>query len=83
MLSLFQILLVFMSNEYEKDDKCRSLYIHAKDVLKKPFILVFVGTSKDWQESALGLELTASEEVRTFSYYDNFLIMICCEKLIA
>ena len=55
------MMVVFMSVEYEKDDRCRNLFMYARDVLNKPYVIVAVGDSYDWQNTHLGFIIGASE----------------------
>ena len=50
-----------MSTEYEKDDRCRNLFLYARDVLNKPYVIIAVGDNLDWQKTHLGFVLGASE----------------------
>ena len=50
-----------MSSEYENDAECRSLFLHAKTALKKPYIIVSIGKNFDWKQSSMGFQIGAQE----------------------
>lgn len=52
-----QLLLLFMSSDFEKDDKCREFCLYAVQSLNKPYVIISVGTNYDWKETHTGLVL--------------------------
>ncbi|XP_067667740.1 uncharacterized protein [Haliotis asinina] len=51
------VILVFISNEYVNDDSCCNLFKYARLTLRKPIILVVVGSGMEWKSSRLGILL--------------------------
>ena len=58
--SYFQLLVVFMSSEYEQDEAHRTTFVYAKDVLQKPFVIVTVGDDA-WKDTELGCAIGPQE----------------------
>lgn len=56
------VILVFISNEYVSDESCCNLFKYARLTLRKPIILVVVGSGMEWKSSRLGILL--ADEVR-------------------
>jgi hypothetical protein len=54
-------MVVFMSNEYVKDETCRSFFEYAKYVLNKSCIIVAVGADFEWQKTDLGFKIGQTE----------------------
>ena len=52
---------MLLSDEYEKDEKCRDIFLHAKSILKKPVVIIVVGKKMNWQKTQLGYEIGPSE----------------------
>ncbi|XP_048259206.1 uncharacterized protein LOC124134238 [Haliotis rufescens] len=51
------VILVFISNEYVNDESCCNLFKYARLTLRKPIILVVVGSGMEWKSSRLGILL--------------------------
>ena len=49
-----------MSREYEMDEAHRTMFLYAKDVLQKPFVIVTVGDDA-WKDSELGCAIGPQE----------------------
>ena len=60
MLIFFQLMLVFMTNDYESDSILSELFLYCRNVLKKPYIIINYSNDLDWQGS-LGMIIGAQE----------------------
>lgn len=56
-------MLVFMSNEYEKDEMCRSFFEYAKFVLNKSCVIIAVGSNFAWKKTDLGIKIGQTEVI--------------------
>ena len=54
-------MVAFMSPEFAADERCRNLFLHAKEVLGKPYVVVCLGKDFSWQETHLGFVIGAQE----------------------
>jgi len=72
----FQLLLVFMCNEYVQNDNCRTFFEYAKNVLGKSYILVAVGSNFDWQNTDLGAKIgTEVNCICYLLYYEKSFVL--------
>ena len=67
-----KVLLVIMSDQFERNDKCRDMLIYAKEILNKDIIVVVSGESLEWQSKDLGMKIGA-QEVTLFIYMPFYL----------
>ncbi|XP_046562629.1 LOW QUALITY PROTEIN: uncharacterized protein LOC124271531 [Haliotis rubra] len=65
------VILVFISNEYVNDENCCNLFKYARLTLRKPIILVVVGSGMEWKSSRLGI-LLADEVYVTMQHPDRY-----------
>ena len=56
------VVLVFISDAFVQDEDCCNLFKYACLTLKKPILLVVIGTGMQWKQSKLGILIT--DEVR-------------------
>ncbi|KAK3765970.1 hypothetical protein RRG08_002213 [Elysia crispata] len=50
-----KVFLVFMSNNFIEDETCCNLFKYARLTLKKPIILVAIGSDLGWKQSSMGI----------------------------
>ncbi|RUS90000.1 hypothetical protein EGW08_002267, partial [Elysia chlorotica] len=50
-----KVFLAFMSNSFVEDETCCNLFKYARLTLKKPIILVAVGSDFNWKQSSMGI----------------------------
>ena len=56
-----KILIAIMSDQFERDAKCRDIFMYAKDTLNKDSIIIVSGESMEWQNKDIGMKIGAQE----------------------
>ena len=56
------LFVAFMTNSYVSDEDCCNLFKYARLTLRKPILLVTLGSGFEWRQSKLGILL--ADEVR-------------------
>ncbi|KAL4230338.1 hypothetical protein ACF0H5_010721 [Mactra antiquata] len=56
-----KILLALVSDDFERDSKCRDMFLHAREVMNKDIIVVVLGESMEWQNKDLGMKIGTQE----------------------
>ena len=67
-----KVLIVIMSDQFEKNAKCRDMLIYAKEILNKDILVVVSGESMEWQSKDIGMKIGA-QEVRHTGTSGDFL----------
>ena len=62
-----KVLIAIVSDQFEKEAKCRDILIYAKETLNKDIIVVVSGESMDWQTKDMGMKIGA-QEVRLHNF---------------
>ncbi|EDV23062.1 uncharacterized protein TRIADDRAFT_57945 [Trichoplax adhaerens] len=47
-------IIIMLSDNYERNEQCRSEFSHAYELLKKPIILAVIGKTNNWTKTNLG-----------------------------
>lgn len=56
-----KILIVLISDEFERDSKCHDLFLYAKETMNKDIIIVVLGESLEWENKHLGMKIGKQE----------------------
>ena len=56
-----KILIAIVSDQFEREAKCRDILIYAKETLNKEIIVIVSGESMDWQTKDMGMKIGAQE----------------------
>ncbi|XP_060554389.1 uncharacterized protein LOC132715413 [Ruditapes philippinarum] len=56
-----KVLIALVSDEFERDAKCRDLFLYAKDTMNKDVITIVLGESMEWENKDLGMKIGKQE----------------------
>ena len=56
-----KVLIALVSDEFERDTKCRDMFLYAKETMNKEIITVVLGESMEWMNKDLGMKLGNQE----------------------
>ena len=56
-----KVLIALVSDEFERDSKCRDLFLYAKETMNKEIIIIVLGESMEWENKDLGMKIGKQE----------------------
>ena len=61
MIKNCKLFLLLVSDNYARNEHCLNLFYYAKKTLRKPIMVVVVGSTRNWQNSEIGFVIGPSE----------------------